>query len=377
MSEADDFEVFDLTGATAAGDALSPLRFDEAEYTPFEEFLTRLDRLPETPRKTHNYALSVRGRVVADSMARYLAHPGESSSLLKEALKSPRHYLFARNQEVKPRNTRHFDLGTFCHAAFLQPHLFDKVQIRPKTNRSTTKGLQALVRYYWDLLGIQQDADLSSLPFAKLRDKADALCTQAVSEGYTFIEQADYDIIRAVRAAYNTYGGGIIPRLIRYAKVETSLYGKDPSTGLKVKIRPDGMLLEENFGLNAILSVKTTSAASVDAFLRDCAKYRYELSEGMYLQIASEITGRHFSATVMLMIQTVLPFQVALLYWDAEDLQVGKYKYAQALDIIRRCRETDCWPGFDALAEEGAHGIIPCKLPEYIKQELAPQYLPQ
>lgn len=372
----DDFDVFDLTGAAAAGAELSALRFDGAEYTPFEEFLGRLDRLPEKPRRTHNYALSVRGRVTADSMDRYLAHPGESSSLLREALKSPRHYLFARNREVRPRNTHPFDLGTFCHAAFLQPHLFDRVQVRPRTNRSTTRGLQASVRHYGELLGIPQE-DLGCLSFAGLRNRDDALRRQAERAGYTFIEQADYEIIRAVRAAYNTYGGGIIPRLIRYAKVETSLYGRDPSTGLKVKIRPDAMLLQENFGLNAILSVKTTGAASVDAFLRDCAKYRYELSEGMYLQVASEVTGRPFGATVMLMIQTVLPFQVALLYWDAEDLQVGKYKYAQALDTVRRCRESGCWPGFDALAEEGAHGIIACKLPEYVKRELAPQYLPR
>ena len=41
------------------------------------------------------------------------------------------------------------------------------------------------------------------------------------------------------------------------------------------------MLLEENFGINAILSIKTTSASSVQAFYNECAKYRYELSEGM------------------------------------------------------------------------------------------------
>lgn len=142
-----------------------------------------------------------------------------------------------------------------------------------------------------------------------------------------------------------------------------------------MKIRPDGLLLEENFGVNAILSVKTTNATSVEAFMRDCAKYRYELAEGMYLKVAGEITGREFTATLMVMAQTVLPFQVAVFYWDAEDLQVGKYKYAQALDIVKQCRAADTWPGFDAKAEEGAHGIIQCKLPDYIKAELLPQYL--
>ncbi|MEG2613297.1 MAG: PD-(D/E)XK nuclease-like domain-containing protein, partial [Alistipes sp.] len=146
--------------------------------------------------------------------------------------------------------------------------------------------------------------------------------------------------------------------------------------GLPVKIRPDAILLEENFGFNAIISFKTTSATSVETFLRDCAKYQYELSEGMYLKVASEVTGRKFTATLMVMIQTVIPFQVAVLFWDAEDLQVGKYKYAQALDIVKQCKDTNSWLGFDAKAEEGAHGIIQSKLPDYIKLELLPQYIP-
>ena len=95
----------------------------------------------------------------------------------------------------------------------------------------------------------------------------------------------------------------------------------------------------------------------------------------MYLKVASEITGRPFTATLMLMIQSVIPFQMALLFWDAEDLQIGKYKYTQALDIVKECRETNTWPGFDALAEEGAFGIIQAKLPSFIKSELKPQYI--
>lgn len=371
-----DFNITDLTDATVA-EELSPLQFDRAEYTPFEEFLHRLSELPEKPKKVHNYALSVNGRVVNDRMEKYLAHEGESSSLLKEALKSPRHYLIARNEEVKPRNTDHFELGTFCHQAILEPSKFDKVIVEPKNNRSTTEGNMNLVRFCWDLLGVPQDADLSVLKLQGLKDKVRELEARAQNEGYTFISEEYHRIIRVIKASYNTYGGGILPKLMQYVKTETSMYGKDSSTGLKVKIRPDGLLLEENFGTNAILSVKTTCATSVEAFMRDCAKFRYELAEGMYLKVASEITGRKFTATVMVMAQTVIPYQVAVFYWDAEDLEVGKYKYQQAMDIVKQCRDANSWPGFDAKAEAGAYGIIQCKLPEYIKSELLPQYLPE
>lgn len=371
------FDVYDLTGATVAGEELSPLRFDRTGYTPFEEFLQHVSELPEKPVKVYKNTLNRNGRVVSDSMERYLEYPAESSSLLKEALKSPRHYLIAKNQELTPRNTSHFNLGTFCHAAFLEPSKFDKVRVLPKANRSTTEGMCSIIRYLWELLGQEQDADLSSLKIQTLRDRADYLMTQAREQGYTFIDEEDNAVINVIRASYKTYGGGILPKLLRYALPETSMYGIDPTTGLGVKIRPDAMILKENLGMNVIVSFKTTSATSVEAFMRDCAKYRYELSEGMYLKVASEITGRPFTATLMVMLQTVLPYQVAVFFWDAEDLEIGKYKYEQAMDIVKQCRDAGQWPGFDAKAEAGAHGIIQCKLPDYIKSELLPQYLPE
>lgn len=365
--------VLDTLGVSET--VLSPLQFDRTEYTPFEEFLHRLSQLPEKPKKVHNYSLSVNGRVVNDRMEKYLAHEGESSSLLKEALKSPRHYLYARGN--KRKDVRHFELGTFIHSAILEPSRFNKVLVEPEASRAKNEGLHTLIRYYWELLGDPQDCVLDDLKMPALRDKLYLLEARAAEAGYTFVDTETSRIINNIRIDFKVYGGGILPKMMQYVKTETSMYGKDPSTGLKVKIRPDGLLLEENFGINAILSVKTTCATSVEAFMRDCAKFRYELAEGMYLKAASEITGRRFTATVMVMAQTVMPYQVAVFYWDAEDLEIGKYKYTQAMDIVKQCMDANSWPGFDSKAESGAYGIIQCKLPDYIKSELLPQYLPE
>lgn len=368
------FEVYDLAGASA-GEPLSELRFDREDYTPFEQLLEHIKQLPDRPCRVSPKALSVNGRVVADRMDKYLAHAGESSSLLKEALKSPRHYYIARHTELKPRNTHHFDFGTLIHSAVLEPKKFAKVKILPDVNLSTTEGCRTMIRYYWELLGMQGDIDILDYKIGALRESIAELSVQASEAGYTFVKADDNQIINIIRICYMTYGDGILPKIMRYVQPETSMYGVDASTGLRVKIRPDGLLLEENFGINAILSIKTTSATSVEAFYRDCAKFRYELSEGMYLKVASEITGRRFTATLMLMIQNVAPFQMALIFWDAEDLQIGKYKYAQSMDIVKQCRDAKRWDGFDALAEAGAFGIIQGKLPSYIKNELSPQYI--
>lgn len=371
------FDIQDLSGATLHK-PLSPLGFDTVDYTPFEQLLECIRQLPDRPAKVSNKALSVNGMVVSDPMEKYLAHPAESSSLLKESLKSPRHYYIARlaeDMKPKPKNVKHFEFGTFVHSAVLEPEKFEKVRVLPETNLSRVEDCLILVRHLADILSYNLDVDIRTWKIQSLRDEIKKLFTIAQQQGYTFIKAEDAQIIDIIRAGFATYGGGLLPKLMRYVHPETSMYGVDASTGLSVKIRPDGFLLAEDFGVNAIVSVKTTSATSVDAFIADCAKFRYELSEGMYLKVASEITGRPFTATMMIMIQNVIPYQIAVLFWDAEDLQIGKYKYAQALDVVKQCRDANSWPGFDALAEEGAFGIIQAKLPAFIKSELKPQYI--
>lgn len=375
------FDVSDLSEASAQeAMQLTELHYDKSGYTDFGAFAFGIANLPKKPvtKKPSCRSLSVNGKVIQDKMEKYLATNAESSSALKEVLKSPRHYLIYKNEDLKPKDESHFTLGTFIHSAFLEPNKFEKVKVLPEGgNKSSKAGITLLIQYYWELLGLQPDAFLSEMKMDELKETLFDLEVLAKKAGYTFIDAEMAAIVKVVRASYKIYGGGIIPRLIAHGRTEVSMYGRDPGTGLKVKIRPDCMLLEEQVGANIILSVKTTSATSIDAFMRDAAKYRYELAEGMYLQVASEITGRKFTGTLMLIAQTVIPYQCALIWLDAEDLACGKYKYQQAIDIVKQCKDTDNWPGFEAYAEDGASGIIQARFPSWIKSELKPQYIPE
>jgi len=355
------------------------LHFDKSGYTDLGEFAFHLADLPSKPttKKPSCKSLSVNGIVKQDRMENYLKAPGESSSALKEVLKSPRHYLIYKNEDLKPKDESHFTLGTFIHSAFLEPSKFNKIRVLPaEGNRNSKAGLQVLIKFFWELLCIPPDAFLCEMSMGDMKEVLFDLEAAAKRQGFSFIDADMAQVVKIIQFSYKTYGGGIIPRLIANGRTEVSMYGRDPGTGLKVKIRPDCMLLEEQVGANIILSVKSTCATSIDGFMRDAAKFRYELAEGMYLQVASEITGRKFTGTLMLIAQTCIPYQCALLWLDAEDLECGKYKYQQAIDIVKACKDTDSWPGFEAYAEEGNFGIIKPRFPEYIKKELKPQYIP-
>lgn len=267
----------------------------------------------------------------------------------------------------------HIRLGTFCHMAFLQPDLFGKVRVEPKLGRNTTKGMIGLIEWYWEQLGIAPEYDLRGMKMPELTRTLLDLEGRFADAGLQRVTEEDATKIDIIRKTFKTYGGGILPELLRLADAETSFYGVDPNTGLKVKIRPDAMLLEENVGANIIVSFKTTSSDTIEGFARDAARYKYDLSEGMYLDVASHITGRQFVGTIMVVLQTVEPWQVFVLWWSPEDLESGKYKYRQAMEVIAQCREKRSFPGYDARAEQGAHGIIQFDLPKYARLALPEQ----
>lgn len=330
---------------------------------------------PVTPKKR---ALSVNGRVIQDQMKYYLANKSVSSSQAKEALVSPLNYQLARNMPELKKKTPAFDLGTFAHMAFLQPLLFNKVAVEPKANRASKEGLLKLLNWHASLdgfmIGVARTRHWDQLDFDTLKG---LLKSQEEESKLVIVKEDHKIIIDLIKRHYYSYSGGIIPRLLKGALPEVSIYGKDEGTGLKVKIRPDALQFEENIGRNAIISFKTTSAKTVDKFIYDTAKYKYELSEGMYQDVASDVTGRNFDVTIMIMLQTEPPYLPAVFIWSDEDIEAGKYKYHSALETIKQCYDNKSFPGNEVLAESGNLGIIELKQPDWNKRELPPMDIGQ
>lgn len=185
------------------------------------------------------------------------------------------------------------------------------------------------------------------------------------------VDEQQMAIIKAIKHAYEVYGGGIIPRLVKHSKRENSIYCNDYD-GLPLKVRPDAMVFEENVGVNAIISVKSTSAQDISKFFYDTAKFRYEVSEGMYQEIASKVTGREFRVTFTIMFQTVEPYGVALFWWIPEDLALGTAKFKDSIQVAKEALNNQKYPGYDMYAEEGHFGVIPMKLPWWSYKSLEP-----
>jgi len=352
------------------GQELNPLAYASGDYPTKDAMLDYImSHMDDDPVEINLTELSVNGEVVKDDMQTYLSKKHIGSSGLKECLKSPRAFYYDYVKQFKEQEKPYFELGTFAHMAFLEPELFDMVKVAPDVNLASKDGVIKMINFYQEL-----NSDVISFfdKTWKMADLKERMIEEKKKCKYQIIQPDHFAIIEALRKNYEWYGGGIIKQILKGARAEVSFYGIHESTGLGVKVRPDFFNIAENIGVNAVISFKTTRCDNINHFIYNAAQMKYELSEGMYQEIMTSITGRQFNVTIMIMMQTVAPYDVAVLWWDAEDLQLGKYKFENSIQTVKECFEQNWFPGFDANAESGSYGIIDMKLPEWAMKELAP-----
>lgn len=381
----------DLSQASVSTEELSrPFDYTRplAEYGGIEAIVNHLqDHF--TTQHIYTKHLQAGGRAVADEMVSYLAHPGYSSGQLKAALRSPLHLYYERESGWKEdlrkfQKKTYFELGTFLHECLLEPTKFRRTIVEPKHSLSTTDGVEALIKFWKDVIidtdtegafikieAAEESVRESGASLKKLPGKKKLIQALKSASGITAVKEEHKLIIDIVRYNYMSYGSGILPRLIKHSKREISCYGTDPVTGLAVKCRPDAIQFEENIGVNAIISVKSTSQEDIAGYIRHSARLKYELSEGFYQDVVSRVTGRDFNTTITIMLQTAPPFGVAALVWRGEDIEAGKYKARTALDIAHQCLH-EGYPGYDVFSESGNFGLIENVMPDWIQRELMP-----
>jgi hypothetical protein len=373
--------------------------FKGIDFTrPLNEYPTAqnvADFIKQRKGTQHIYTknLNIGGVAVQDAMEKYLSNESYSSGQLKAALKTPLHLFFEREDEArreleKLADNKTFKLGTFLHECMLEPTKFSRVVVEPKKSRANNNDLDDLIEFYENVceqrevcyLNGEEVSSQAVFDYAnkevpettKRDDKKKYLAILEECSGVTAISAQHKIIVDVVKRNYEAYGNGLIPKLLKHSKREISLYTKDEVTGLDVKVRPDSMQFAENIGVNAIISVKSTSAESLSHFYYQSAKFNYELSEGMYQEVASQVTGRDFNTTITIMLQTVAPFGVGVMVWNGEDIEIGKHKYRQAIQTAYECELNGDYPTYDAFAEEGNLGIINMKQPDWNAKELHP-----
>lgn len=228
----------------------------------------------------------------------------QSSSMLKEMLVSPAHYLQALLRPNKSSDA--MDHGTLLHALVLEPHTFNRVAaVFP--------------------------GDLAKEGKAFKAENADRICI-SLTDYFKLMEQAE-----RVRAA--CFRGRPFERFIEEGKVEASIYYTDPSVGLPCRVRMDLLHPEFTFDL------KSTRHGLPSAFQRDALGMHYDLQSYMYSLARCLFEGvEEPKPFVFVQAESAAPHSVLFRPATKALLANGKQKYEAALGGVKACMVTDMWP---------------------------------
>lgn len=303
------------------------------------------------------------GRVVIEEMKDYLCDTSYSSGDIAKAVAgTPYEVWFDKNNPEEEAPKKHFEFGSFAHRAVLEPHTLDQVVTMPSFGGNSKAGVLDHISFLnqvaieWNISPSYCDDTWKMEDLKRERD----LLIQNLP--VTFIDEGWAVAINTFRKKIETYGNGILKRLLSGAWVEQSFYTN--LNGMNVKARPDAINFAENVGLDCIISVKTTRTADIRSFMSNAASLRYNLKESFYQMVVSQVTGREFRTTLMVVLQSVEPYDIALIWLQPEDMERGRTLAIKGIDIINQCESTGNWPGLEQ-DSDNEFGIISASFPSW------------
>lgn len=235
---------------------------------------------------------------------RYADTPGVRWTLLRELLRSPRHYLHARDNPHPA--TPAMLLGSAIHALALEPEREDElIAVHTETRSRATKAYKA-----W---AAEHDGKLLLLP-------------------------DEYEVAQAV--AVNVRWHPIAGPMIEQAQCEVPLQWEDPGTGLPCKARVDVLG-------DGIADLKTTGQITPDELRKTVARF------SLHGQLAHYLAGCDAQGTVLarapalIFAETSAPYEVVVAEVNEDVVAQGRRLRDALLARLAQLQDTpeEQWPG--------------------------------
>lgn len=260
----------------------------------------------------------------------YHRGPGISKSGLSLIVdRSPGHY---QVQKLHPKPSKDcYTVGTACHAAVLEPDIFERdfipdpfPGIRTKTGSIVGK-----------TTGEAKEA-------RKELEKAGKTIVHTKPEGLSdFWDRDDWNTVLCMRDAVAADPTASAFLDLSQGKSELSVYWIDPETGRLCKCRPDFL----NEYHNVAIDLKTADNASYSGFGKAAGSFTYFMQDPFYSDGLLAV-DRPVLAFIFVVVEKEPPYGVATYLLKEEEIQAGRAMYRKAMDIYNECKKADHWPTY-------------------------------
>lgn len=251
--------------------------------------------------------------------ADYLGFPAVSNSGLKQAAKSPWHYMKSMQPRPVPEKAPTAPLfgGTLLHCALLE---FDQFATRFPIGPDVAKTSKA-----WKEFAASLDA--AATPITPVQ--AEIAIAQAAS----------------LKAETNVAEIFSLPGLN-----EVSVFWKDEESGLLCKARPDRAIRTDAGTI--LFDAKTTRDASRAGFAKACANYGYAQQAAWYERGWKAATGEHVIGMVFGVVESEYPYAAAAYMLEDVAVSAANARCSELLRLLGACERAQRWPAYpDGMSE--------------------------
>ena len=299
------------------------------------------------------------------------------SSGLKRFSVSPLHYWAACiDPDRESTDKKHFRIGRAWHCAVFEGQEFDarfavNHDLNPLTNLAKLLA-ECLGNddLFGSLRGVPDDIKLST-------KEGKALAATFEAQGLAAVPQSDLDFITewrpklqgrdilsadSIKAVHKMAAIArdlpvsrvVFDQLGHVGAAEQSMFGVDPATGVRLKIRPDYCLVPcKMFPNGLIIDGKTTTDASPTGFGRQVWNLDYGLQAAFYPRVFQQLLGTKGRPAFLWLAQEKDAPHAAAYYSAGADLMAYWDKRIDAmLPQIAACQERGEWPGYTGLVTE-------------------------
>lgn len=271
-----------------------------------------------------------------------------SATQIKIAKKSLKEFDWYMRGQMPKQTGSHFDFGNAFELALLDPNGY--------TNNVAVLPDQEFIE-----IAMKANPALEKPRASKVYKEGVEEFQKGVNGRYVINDQGPESFDTIEEMLSSCYQDKVIQALIKNTEYQLSAFWTDPTTGIKLKTRPD-ICKRKN---NVIVNVKTTIDGSPKAFSKELAKHEYPLQAVIEARgcIASGLMDK-VDNYFWLVVEKVPPFNATIYEFAERDMAAVSDNLDYVLSRIKKGREANLFPGYSD-ASDNPHGILTATLPAW------------
>ena len=277
-----------------------------------------------------------------------------STSGLKFAAKSMKHFWYYKQGMFEQTRKSHFDFGNAVECSILEPDKFDDVV-----------GVLPDFEYINEALSV--NPKLKNPRASKVYKNLTDVFMIENKDKYIINDKGTTESLEVIEHILNeVYANKLVQKLIKNIDFQNSCFWTDKKTGINLKTRPDICKINQEI----IVDLKCVRSTGPEDFNKTCANNNYFLQAIMQIEgVIKSGLMKDVKAYYWLVVEKDPPYNVTLYRFHKGDWEPMRDYFKFILHKVKGSADKDFYPGYSERSSN-KWGILDVKVPTWYAKNL-------